>query len=39
MLLRTLINNQRIVTLALAPTSQWTKVRSSGFLSRWIAIC
>lgn len=38
MLLRTLINNQSIVTPALVPTSQWAKVRSSDFLSRWIAI-
>ncbi len=37
MLLRPLINNQSIVITALVPTSQWAKVRSSGFLSRWIA--
>ena len=38
MLLQSLIKNQSIVILALVPTSQWAKVRSSGFLSRWIAV-
>ncbi len=38
MLLRTIINNQSIVIATLVPTSQWAKVRSSGFLSHWISI-